>query len=248
MPDSTRPIRALMRGLEALTVMNRQDGVTVTEVAAQIRLPRTTSYRILETLCEAGYAFRDHADERYRLTAKVSQLAEGLDPNGWMAGLGSPLLAELASRTQTVALLASRRGDAMTVHAAASATGQSPTVNSNELLLGSAMGLAWLSACAESTRMKWLEERRGSQRAALRQAIDQAALAGFALDIGQGVVGTVATLALPVCLGDRVVASLALRLEATALSATDITARHLGALRETASLLRDQLAARQGSR
>ena len=63
--DSTRPIRALTRGLDALTVLNLRDGATVSEVAQEIRLPRTTVYRILETLCGAGFVYRDAKDERY---------------------------------------------------------------------------------------------------------------------------------------------------------------------------------------
>ena len=62
--ESTRPIRALMRGLDALTILNLRDGATVSEVAQEIHLPRTTVYRILETLCNAGFVFRDAADER----------------------------------------------------------------------------------------------------------------------------------------------------------------------------------------
>ena len=76
--DSTRPIRALIRGLEALAVLNRCNGATVSEIAQQIRLPRTTTYRILETLTHAGYVYRDPADDRYRLTIMVHRLAAGL--------------------------------------------------------------------------------------------------------------------------------------------------------------------------
>ena len=55
--ESTRPIRALTRGLDALTVLNLRDGATVSEVAQEIRLSRTTVYRILETLCNADLYF-----------------------------------------------------------------------------------------------------------------------------------------------------------------------------------------------
>ena len=65
--ESTRPIRALVRGLDALTMLNLRNGATVSEIAQQIRLPRTTTYRILETLTHAGYVYRDSADDRYRL-------------------------------------------------------------------------------------------------------------------------------------------------------------------------------------
>jgi IclR family mhp operon transcriptional activator len=77
--DSTRPIRALMRGLEALTVLNLRGGATVSEIAREIRLPRTTVYRILETLCDSGFVFRDAADERYRLTISVRNLSSGFE-------------------------------------------------------------------------------------------------------------------------------------------------------------------------
>ena len=73
--ESTRPIRALMRGLDALTVLNLRNGATVSEVTQEIRLPRTTTYRILETLSHAGFVYRDANDDRYRLTIMVRGLS-----------------------------------------------------------------------------------------------------------------------------------------------------------------------------
>src|SRR5260221_4823451 len=81
--ESTRPIRALMRGLDALTFLNLRDGATVSEVAQEIRLPRTTVYRILEILCTTGFVFRDAADDRYRLTILVRGLSDGFDDAPW---------------------------------------------------------------------------------------------------------------------------------------------------------------------
>ena len=34
--ESTRPIRALMRGLDALTVLNLRDGATVSEIVHEV--------------------------------------------------------------------------------------------------------------------------------------------------------------------------------------------------------------------
>lgn len=42
--ESTRPIRALTRGLDAVTVLNLRNGATVSEVAQKARLPRTTVF------------------------------------------------------------------------------------------------------------------------------------------------------------------------------------------------------------
>jgi IclR family mhp operon transcriptional activator len=95
-PDSVRPIRALMRGLEALQELNRRNGVTVTDIAKAIGLPRTTAYRMLETLCVQGLAFRDPADERYRLTAKVRTLADGCDHEPWINAIARPILLKQA--------------------------------------------------------------------------------------------------------------------------------------------------------
>src|ERR1700736_6766379 len=93
--ESTRPIRALMRGLDALTFLNLRDGATVSEVAQEIRLPRTTVYRILETLCDAGFVFRDAADDRYRLTVLVRALSDGFDDETWVTQIARPYIHEL---------------------------------------------------------------------------------------------------------------------------------------------------------
>jgi IclR family mhp operon transcriptional activator len=93
--DSTRPIRALMRGLDALTILNLRDGATVSEVAHEIRLPRTTVYRILETLCTSGFVYRDSADERYRLTILVRGLSEGFDDEAWISQIAKPIINTL---------------------------------------------------------------------------------------------------------------------------------------------------------
>ena len=82
--ESTRPIRALMRGLDALTILNLRDGATVSEVVQEIRLPRTTVYRILQTLCDAGFVYRDPVDDRYRLTVLVRGLSDGFDDEHWV--------------------------------------------------------------------------------------------------------------------------------------------------------------------
>ena len=53
--ESTRPIRALNRGLEVLTELNRLERAAINTLANAVGLPRTTTYRILETLRLAGY-------------------------------------------------------------------------------------------------------------------------------------------------------------------------------------------------
>ena len=92
--ESTRPIRALSRGLDALTVLNLRNGATVSEVAQEIRLPRTTTYRILETLSHAGFVYRDTNDDRYRLTIMVRGLSDGYDDETWVTQIARPYIHE----------------------------------------------------------------------------------------------------------------------------------------------------------
>lgn len=74
--EPVRPIRALLRGLQALAALTAGEGLTVTETARRARLPRTTAYRVLETLRLGGYVERD-SDDRYRATAKAAELSLG---------------------------------------------------------------------------------------------------------------------------------------------------------------------------
>src|ERR1700733_2970213 len=116
--ESTRPLRALMRGLDALTVLNLRDGATVSEVAHEIRLPRTTVYRILETLCDSGFVYRDSADERYRLTILVRGLSEGFDDEAWVNQIARPMIHSLCAEIVWPVSIATLSGTKMTLREA----------------------------------------------------------------------------------------------------------------------------------
>lgn len=95
---SLRPIRALLRGLQCLTILNTRDGATVTDVATATRLPRTTAHRVLETLCDGGYVVRDPADERYRTTILVRALSDGFGDQSWVRQVAKPVVNALGRR------------------------------------------------------------------------------------------------------------------------------------------------------
>ncbi len=113
--ESTRPIRALIRGLDALAVLNLCDGATVSEVAHFIKLPRTTTYRILETLSHAGFVYRDVNDDRYRLTIMVRGLSDGFDDEAWVTEIARPFIAELGREVVWPVGIASLSGTSMLV-------------------------------------------------------------------------------------------------------------------------------------
>src|SRR4030088_406547 len=77
--ESTRPIRALNRGLQVLIELNRLRRAPINTLANSVDLPRTTTYRILETLRLAGYLERDINDNCYLPTIMVRALSDGFD-------------------------------------------------------------------------------------------------------------------------------------------------------------------------
>jgi IclR family transcriptional regulator, mhp operon transcriptional activator len=159
--DSTRPIRALMRGLEALTVLNLRDGATVSEVAHEIRLPRTTVYRILETLCDSGFVYRDAADERYRLTILVRGLSAGFDDAAWVTQIARPCLFELGESIVWPLSIATLSGTKLTVREATDH--HSPLASERHSagmqlpLLTTSAGHAYLACCTDGERAALLE-------------------------------------------------------------------------------------------
>ena len=159
--ESTRPIRALTRGLDALTVLNLRDGATVSEVAREIRLPRTTVYRILETLCDAGFVFRDAADERYRLTLLVRGLSNGFDDERWVTQIAKPLIHELGRDLVWPVSVATLSGTSMMLREATDhhtpLAIERHSAGSRTPLLGSAAGLAYLAFCPPAERETLME-------------------------------------------------------------------------------------------
>lgn len=113
--DKIKPVRAILRVLDVLQVLNSRNGVSVTDVASAIDLPRTTAYRVLETLCSAGYAVRDGSDDRYRLTVLVRGLSDGYDDEGWVAEIAQPVLSELGRKLVWPVSVSTNQGNAMLV-------------------------------------------------------------------------------------------------------------------------------------
>jgi IclR family mhp operon transcriptional activator len=223
--ESTRPIRALLRGLDALTVLNLRDGATVSEVAQEIRLPRTTVYRILETLCNTGFAFRDSADDRYRLTIQVRGLCEGFEDDAWVTQTARPLIHELCREIVWPVSVATLSGTAMmlretTDHVTPLAM-ERYVAGFRMPLLSSAAGRTYLAFCAASERDNLIEQlarsnteenkaARGPRQELQRQLADIKAQ-GYATTTRARRLAEEVSVGIPVMVHDHVLAVLTLR-------------------------------------
>jgi len=247
--ESTRPIRALIRGLDALTVLNLRDGATVSEVAQEIRLPRTTVYRILETLCDGGVVIRDPADDRYRLTILVRGLSGGFEDEAWVTQVARPLLAELGRETVWPLSVSTLSGTLMTVRA--TTDHETPlalerySAGHRAPLLTTAAGRTYLAFCPAAERDRLLEAlaRSNKEENALARAhrpdldrmLADITAQGYALTTRTRRLVDEVSLGVPVHTDDRLLAVLAVRFSVASIPAKAGVERFLPKLRAGAA-------------
>ena len=244
---STRPIRALLRGLEALHVLNLHNGVTVSEVAAAIALPRTTTYRILETLCVAGYAYRAASDERYRLTIMVRGLSDGFDDEAWVTQIARPYIYDLCSKLVWPIAVATLSGSTMLIRQ--TTDHRSPLAIEKRgpgfrvPILGSAAGLAYMAYCPKEQREAILEmlarslheeDKPARNRKKVYDTLTEIRKRGYAVWHRPRRVSDEISFSVPILSGDRIVAALTIRFSATAVQETDAANRFVPKLRAVA--------------
>ncbi len=93
---STTAFKAL-RVLE--TVASSPGPVSLSWVAEQAEIDKTTAYRMLSTLTDAGYVVRDDTSKRYRLSYKVVFLSRNLLADNETSRLRRDILERLTAAT-----------------------------------------------------------------------------------------------------------------------------------------------------
>jgi IclR family mhp operon transcriptional activator len=254
--ESTRPIRALIRGLDALTVLNARDGATVSQVAQEIRLPRTTVYRILETLSNSGFVLRDVAGDRYRPTLRVRSLSLGFDDEAWVGQIAKRLIDELGWDIVWPVSVATLSGTVMVVrestdHCSPLAFERS-SAGFRSPLLTSAAGRVYLAFCPAPQRDALLEKLARSSkeedqaarvnRGDLLRTLAEIKTQGFATVTRTLRLADDASLSVPVILHDRVWAALTVRFDTSALPLKVGVERFLPPLRQCAAKIVAMLA------
>jgi len=256
--ESTRPIRALIRGLDALTVLNLRNGATVSEVAQEIRLPRTTTYRILETLSHAGYVYRDATDDRYRLTIMVRGLSDGFDDEAWVTQIARPYINDLGKEIVWPVAIASLSGTTMLVRE--TTDHRSPlaverySAGFRVPILTSASGRVYLAFTSGVQRDSLLEilarstkdeDKLARSRAELAKMLSEARSQGYATAVRPRRVSDEVSIAVPILIEDRVLAGVTIRFSSTAVPLKLAIERFLPKLRETATRIRQSFSEQQ---
>jgi IclR family mhp operon transcriptional activator len=256
--ESTRPIRALMRGLDALTVLNLRDGATISEIVQDIRLPRTTVYRILGTLCDAGFVYRDATDDRYRLTILVRGLSDGFDDEAWVTQIAKPFIYELSREIVWPVAIATPSGTTMLVRETTDHSSPLTTARYSAgyrvPMLTSATGLAYLAHCPVGQRDTLIdilartnkpEDRLARRRAELLQSLDEVSTRGYATANHTRSATDDIAMSVPLTLSDRGLACLTTRFAVAAMPLPVAVSRFLPKLRACAAKISTLFAEQQ---
>jgi IclR family mhp operon transcriptional activator len=245
---STRPVRALTRGLETLALLHLCERATVAELAVRLRLPRTTTYRILETLCEAGFVRRSRHDDRYSATALARMLGERDDAQQALIHAAKAHVHRLCDELRWPVAVAMPAAGAMEVREAAphagGAGGPRYSTGFRVPMLSSACGRAWLAHCSAgelATLLELLsrsprpEDRSAGDPALMRRLLVEVRDRGYATAERPHAVSDEIGLAVPVLLGDRAVGALTVRLSGSQVSLEQAVEELVPPLRRAAS-------------
>jgi IclR family transcriptional regulator, mhp operon transcriptional activator len=255
MRESTRPIRALNRGLDVLTELNRVERAAINTMASAVGLPRTTTYRILETLRLAGYVERDTHDDCYRPTIMVRALSDGFDDEALIAHIAKPLLASLGVQIVWPVAVATPLGSTMMIRETTDR--ESPLAleqygaGVRVPMLASAAGRAYLAFCPAPQRDALLEllarsplpeDRMARDRSEVERLLNETRHQGFGMAHRARRVSEETSLAVPVGSKDRILAALTVRYAATAVPLRTAVEQFLPKMREVAQKIEAQFA------
>ncbi len=240
-------VLSLARGLSVIEAFgDSPKGVTVAEVAARTQLSRAAVRRALITLELLGYAAQDGA--LYRLNSRVLRLGFSFLSSHSVASLAGPVLEEISTAIHESSSVGVMDNDEI-LYLARSATKRVMSVvlfpgsrlpaycTSMGRVLLAAMEPAELAAYLtrvplEAHTSKTITEQKGLE-AALRRVRERGySLVSEELELG------LRSLAVPVMTGTgRVVAAINTGVQASRVSAKEMTERFLPVLREAANTL-----------
>ena len=243
----TRPIRSLNRGLEVLTHLNRLERAAINTLASAVRLPRTTTYRILETLRSAGYVDRDAHDDCYRPTIRVRTLSDGFGDEAMVAHIARPHLTALGMEIVWPVAVATPSGATMMIRETTDR--ESPLALEQHgagirvPMLGSAAGRAYLAFCESPQRDALLEllsrsslpeDRVARNRGEVERLLNETRTQGYGMAHRARRVSEETSLAIPVRAKHRILATVTVRYAATAVPLSTAVERFLPKMRQVA--------------
>ncbi|MFB3819932.1 MAG: IclR family transcriptional regulator [Candidatus Methylomirabilales bacterium] len=106
-------IQSLRKGLELLFLFSEAEPhLSLTQISARLKLPKSTAYRFIATLKEGGLLTQDPETRLYRLGARLLALPAAVVHPTDLRTLALPFLRQLVEQSGETAHLTERRGAA----------------------------------------------------------------------------------------------------------------------------------------
>lgn len=109
------PVRSIQRGLTVLRAISEHGPITVSEIVALCKLPQPTVVRLVDTLIDSGYVYRQAGKTTYKVTGRTLTLSRGFDPNSRLTEIAIPIVDQLHIEIGWPSNLAVFDGDAMVI-------------------------------------------------------------------------------------------------------------------------------------
>lgn len=162
-PQSYSSITSVERAMMIIEVISRSaQGSTVTDLSQELRINKGLVHRILASLANHGYVYKDELTQHYRLTSKMLSLAFRYVRSLEMYDVVQPILRRLAQETGELAELNWLQHGRLVLVAKAESPRRVKVVDyfGEELVLhASAGGKAWLANLPEDEALRILVER-----------------------------------------------------------------------------------------
>jgi len=166
--DSRQLIRTTRKVLATIEALNHHQALRVAEMSRLLGLPRTTTFRLLETLRDLGYIARRDDDLRYHLTSRILALSGGFDQPLAITEVARGILDRLCAEVRWPVSLAALHGTSMRVLYTTDALTPhkifTSTAGIDMPLLATASGLVHLAFCDAASRALLLESLPEGER------------------------------------------------------------------------------------
>lgn len=182
--STTKPIRALARGLEVIQVLNERHSTPLSLLSEQTGLSRATLLRILNTLDAVGWIYRYRANGNYRLSSKICRLGQHLLTVDRIAESAAPVMDRLYREVGWPSDIAVCTGHGMQI--VESTRRARPKIDNlpsdHAPMLWSAVGRAYLAFCPTAERELILGNLRDSPECLDQAVYDQRWIEGLLED------------------------------------------------------------------
>ena len=253
-------IRSLSRGLDILAFINKHHSVSPAFLANELKVPRATVYRILDTLTEKGFIYQHPSDGQFRMTEKVRTLSYGFTQEYDVDRLSRDLMKQITEELVWPVSLAAISGIDLVVRE--NTDEESPlavekfTVGYRMPILSTASGiciLSFMDVKARTILLKMLaqvnreQDREVHNKAKLNKVFQQVRTQGYATHDRQRKRFTIGAISVPILSETRIYGALTLRYSKPALTSQQVITSIVPKLTEAAQHCSERLSKLQQS-